>query len=179
MNEDENIIPVETAEVQEESAAETPQETESETQPETAASIAETPVSEVQTPAASETSPSETFENASTLPDSAVKELLDAIKKELSASNEDSNESEENVKETSAESSADSGDLPDGTDAEIALYEVPETDGEMVIDAYTIATDSNAEYRETVINRLDNILVCAIITACCAFLILFHTLKKE
>lgn len=175
MNEDENIVPVETAEVQEESAAETPQDTESETQPETLASVAETPVSEVQTPAASEASPSETFENTSALPDSAVKELLDAIKEELSASNENSNESEENVKETSA----DSGDLPDGTDAEIAFYEVPETDGEMVIDAYTVATDSNAEYRETVINRLDNILVCAIITACCAFLILFHTLKKE
>ena len=179
MNEDENIITVETAEVQEESAAETPQETESETQPETAASVAETPVSEVRTPAASETSPSENSQDVSALPDSAVKELLDAIKKELSASNEDSNESEENVKETSAEFSADSGDLPDETDAEIALYEEPETDGEMLIDAYTIATDSNAEYRETVINRLDNILVCAIITACCAFLILFHTLKKE
>lgn len=175
MNEDENIVPVETAEVQEESVAETPQETESETQPETAASVVETPVSEVQTPAASEASPSETFENASALPDSAVKELLDAIKEELSASNENSNESEENVKETSA----DSGDLPDGTGAEIAFYEVLETDGEMVIDAYTVATDSNAEYRETVINRLDNILVCAIIMACCAFLILFHTLKKE
>lgn len=175
MNEDENIVPVETAGVQEESVAETPQETESETQPETAASVVETPVSEVQTPAASETSPSETFENASALPDSAVKELLDAIKEELSASNENSNESEENVKETSA----DSGDLPDGTGAEIAFYEVLETDGEMVIDAYTVATDSNAEYRETVINRLDNILVCAIIMACCAFLILFHTLKKE
>ena len=175
MNEDENIVPVESAEIQEESVAETPQETESETQPETAASAVETPVSEVQTPAASEASPSETFENTSALPDSAVKELLDAIKEELSASNENSNESEENVKEISA----DSGDLPDGTDAEIALYEVPETDGEMVIDAYTVATDSNAEYRDTVINRLDNILVCAIITACCAFLILFHTLKKE
>lgn len=175
MNEDENIVPVETAGVQEESVAETPQETESETQPETAASVVETPVSEVQTPAASEASPSETFENASALPDSAVKELLDAIKEELSASNENSNESEENVKETSA----DSGDLPDGTGAEIAFYEVLETDGEMVIDAYTVATDSNAEYRETVINRLDNILVCAIIMACCAFLILFHTLKKE
>ena len=80
MNEDENIIPVETEEVQEELAAETPQETESETQPETAASVVETPVSEVQTPAASEASPSETFENASALPDSAVKELLDVIR---------------------------------------------------------------------------------------------------
>lgn len=179
MNEDENIIPVETAEVQEESAAETPQETESETQPETAASIAETPVSEVQTPAASETSLSENSQDVSALPDSAVKELLDAIKKELSTSDEDLEETKNMIEETSAETSADSGDLPDGTDAEIAFYEVPETDGEMVIDAYTIATDSNAEYRETVINRLDNILVCAIITACCAFLILFHTLKKE
>lgn len=179
MNEDENIIPVETAEVQEESAAETPQETENETQPETAASVAETPVSAVRTPAASETSPSENSQDVSALPDSAVKELLDAIKKELSTSDEDLEETKNMIEETSAETSADSGDLPDGTDAEIALYEVPETDGEMVIDAYTIATDSNAEYREMVINRLDNILVCAIITACCAFLILFHTLKKE
>jgi hypothetical protein len=179
VNEDENIVPVETAEVQEESVAETPQETESETQPETAASVVETPVSEVQTPAASEASPSETFENASALPDSAVKELLDAIKKELSASDEDLEETKNMTEETSSETSADFGDLPDGTDAEIALYEVPETDGGMVVDAYTIATDSNAEYRETVINRLDNILVCAIITACCAFLVLFHTLKKE
>lgn len=179
MNEDENIIPVETAEVQEELVAETSQETESETPPETAASVAETPVSEVQTPAASETSPSENSQDVSVLPDSAVKELLDAIKKELSTSDEDLEETKNMTGETFAESSADSGDLPDGTDAEIALYGVPETDGEMVIDAYTIATDSNAEYRETVINRLDNILVCAIITACCAFLILFHTLKKE
>lgn len=179
MNEDENIVPEETAEIQEELAAEAPQETEVEIQPETSESVSEIPVSEVQTPAASEAFPSETFENASVLPDSAVKELLDVIKKELSASDEDLEETKNMTEETSSETSADSGDLPDGTDAEIALYEVPETDGGMVVDAYTVATDSNAEYRETVINRLDNILVCAIITACCAFLILFHTLKKE
>lgn len=179
MNEDENIVPEETAEIQEELAAEAPQETEVEIQPETSESVSEIPVSEVQTPAASEAFPSETFENASVLPDSAVKELLDVIKKELSASDEDLEETKNMTEETSSETSADSGDLPDGTDAEISLYEVPETDGGMVVDAYTVATDSNAEYRETVINRLDNILVCAIITACCAFLILFHTLKKE
>ena len=179
MNEDENIVPVETAEIQEELAAEAPQETEVEIQPETSEGVSETPVSEVQTPAASETSPSESSQDASALTDSAIKELLDAIKKELSASEENVNEPEEDAEETSAETSADSGNLPDGTDAEIALYGVPETGEEMIVDAYTIATDSNAEYRETVINRLDNILVCAIITACCAFLILFHTLKKE
>lgn len=179
MNEDENIVPVETAEIQEESAAETLQETESETQSETAASVAETPVSEVQTPAASEISPSESSQDVSVLPDSAVKELLNAIKKELSTSDEDLEETRNMTEEIPTDASADPGDLPDGTDVEIPRYEVPETDGEMVIDAYTIATDSNAEYRETVINRLDNILVCAIITACCAFLILFHTLKKE
>lgn len=38
---------------------------------------------------------------------------------------------------------------------------------------------SISTYEETVLNRLDNILTCAIITACCAILILFHTLKKE
>lgn len=179
MNEDENIVPEEMSEIQEELAAEAPQETEVEVQPETSESVSEIPVSEVQTPAVSETSPSEDSQDASALPDSAVKELLDAIKKELSASEENVNESEEDAEETSAETSADSGDLPDGTAAEIALYEAPETGEEMIVDAYTIATDSNAEYRETVINRLDNILVCAIITACCAFLILFHTLKKE
>ena len=48
------------------------------------------------------------------------------------------------------------------------------------VETYTLASDSDATaYRETVVNRLDNILTCAIITACCAILILFHTLKKE
>lgn len=43
-----------------------------------------------------------------------------------------------------------------------------------------VASSSNMQgYEDVVVNRLNNILTCTIISACCAFLVLFHTLKKE
>ena len=96
---------------------------------------------------------------------SAVDEIIDAIKKEL---------------DSRAETEADSVDIETSgitdTDSEAAFDD--EEDEE--ISVYTIASASDLPpYEATIVNRLDNILTCAIITACCALLILFHTLKRE
>lgn len=114
---------------------------------------------------------------------SALDELIEAIKKELSSSEAASETENETVPESEASDDVDEEE----EEAEAYSDEVyliddihtenyqSDTDSEIYL-----ATASNASgYAETVINRMDNILTCAIITACCAVLILLHTLKKE
>ena len=98
--------------------------------------------------------------------------LLDFIKNELSADSDNDVAANE-----SAESSAKNAD----TETENEIEIMPSEESEELMETYecSVVTDSDAEYRNTIINRLDNLLVCGMITACCAFLILFHTLKKE
>ena len=121
-----------------------------------------------------ETSPasSETAESVSALPESSVRELLDFIKSELSADNDS-----DVAAYDSAEFSAENADTE--TENEIEIMPSEENEELMETYEYSVVTDSDAEYRNTIINRLDNLLVCGMITACCAFLILFHILKKE
>ena len=115
---------------------------------------------------------------------SAVDEIIDAIKKEL---------------DSRAETEADSVDIETSgitdTDSEAAenithtgktrvkvydSYDPFDDEEDEEISVYTIASASDLPpYEATIVNRLDNILTCAIITACCALLILFHTLKRE
>lgn len=128
---------------------------------------------------------------------SAVDEIIDAIKKELDSRTE--TEADSADIETSGRTDTDSEAAETGnneTDTEENSSEVTHTGKTRVkvydsydpfddeedeeISVYTIASASDLPpYEATIVNRLDNILTCAIITACCALLILFHTLKRE
>ena len=128
---------------------------------------------------------------------SAVDEIIDAIKKELDSRAE--TEADSVDIETSGITDTDSEAAETGnnkTDTEENSSEVTHTGKTRVkvydsydpfddeedeeISVYTIASASDLPpYEATIVNRLDNILTCAIITACCALLILFHTLKRE
>lgn len=128
---------------------------------------------------------------------SAVDEIIDAIKKELDSRAE--TEADSADIETSGIIDTDSEAAETGnneTDTEENSSEVTHTGKTCVkvydsydpfddeedeeISVYTIASASDLPpYEATIVNRLDNILTCAIITACCALLILFHTLKRE
>lgn len=128
---------------------------------------------------------------------SAVDEIIDAIKKELDSRAEIEADSVDI--ETSGITDTDSEAAETGnnkTDTEENSSEVTHTGKTRVkvydsydpfddeedeeISVYTIASASDLPpYEATIVNRLDNILTCAIITACCALLILFHTLKRE
>lgn len=128
---------------------------------------------------------------------SAVDEIIDAIKKELDSRAE--TEADSADIETSSIIDTDSEAAETGnneTDTEENSSEVTHTGKTRVkvydsydpfddeedeeISVYTIASASDLPpYEATIVNRLDNILTCAIITACCALLILFHTLKRE
>lgn len=125
---------------------------------------------------------------------SAVDEIIDAIKKELDSRAE--TEADSVDIETSGITDTDSEAAETGnnkTDTEenssevthtgktrIKVYDLLDDEEDEEIRAYTIASASDLPpYEATIVNRLDNILTCAIITACCALLILFHTLKRE
>lgn len=128
---------------------------------------------------------------------SAVEEIIDAIKKELDSRAE--TEADSADIETSGITDTDSEAAETGnneTDTKENSSEVTHTGKTRVkvydsydpfddeedeeISVYTIASASDLPpYEATIVNRLDNILTCAIITACCALLILFHTLKRE
>lgn len=128
---------------------------------------------------------------------SAVDEIIDAIKKELDSRAETEADSADT--ETSGITDTDSEATETGnneTDTEENSSEVTHTgkthvkvydsydpfddEEDKEISAYSIASASDLPpYEATIVNRLDNILTCAIITACCALLILFHTLKRE
>lgn len=127
---------------------------------------------------------------------SAVDEIIDAIKKELDSRAEttDSTDTEtsgtiDTDSEAAEIGSNDSNAEENNSESmhtgrtRIRTYDsddpfAEEEDEE--ISAYTIASASDLpSYETTIVNRLDNILTCAIITACCALLILFHTLKRE
>jgi hypothetical protein len=128
---------------------------------------------------------------------SAVDEIIDAIKKELDSRAETEADSADT--ETSGRTDTDSEAAETGnneTDTEENSSEVTHTgktrlkvydsydpfddEEDEEISVYTIASASDLPpYEATIVNRLDNILTCAIITACCALLILFHTLKRE
>lgn len=103
---------------------------------------------------------------------SAVDEIIDAIKKELDSRAEteaDSADTEENYSEVT---------YTGKTRAKV--YDLLDNEEDEEISVYTIASASDLPpYEATIVNRLDNILTCAIITTCCALLILFHTLKRE
>lgn len=108
---------------------------------------------------------------------SALTELIEAIKTELANS------------EAESEAAMETSEAVDETDEDGEAYEeevdlIDNIHGQSYdgsLEVYTLASDSNASgaYQEVVVNRLDNILTCSIITACCAILVLFHTLKKE
>ena len=128
---------------------------------------------------------------------SAVDEIIDAIKKELDSRAEteaDSADTENSGRTDTDSEAAETGN--NETDTEENSSEVTHTGKTRVkvydsydpfddeedeeISVYTIASASDLPpYEATIVNRLDNILTCAIITACCALLILFHTLKRE
>lgn len=169
MNENETMSP-ETEEVLQEveNDVEETIQAETETSPASESTVVEVPTIPAETSPVS----SETTESVSALPESSVRELLDFIKNELSADN-DSNVAAYD----SAEFSAENADAE--TENEIEIMPSEESEELMETYEYSVVTDSDAEYRNTIINRLDNLLVCGMITACCAFLILFHTLKKE
>lgn len=169
MNENETMSP-ETEEVSQEveNDVEETIQAETETSPISESAVVEVPTIPAETSPAS----SEAAESVPALPESSVRELLDFIKNELSADNDSDVAANE-----SAESSAENADTETENETEI----MPSEEGEGLMETYeySVVTDSDTEYRNTIINRLDNLLVCGMITACCAFLILFHTLKKE
>ena len=162
MNENATMSP-ETEEVSQEveNDVEETIQAEAETSPASESTVVEVP-----------TIPAETAESVPALPESSVRELLDFIKNELSADNES-----DVAAYDSAEYSAENAD----TETESGIEIMSSEESEELTETYecSVVTDSDAEYRNTIINRLDNLLVCGMITACCAFLILFHTLKKE
>lgn len=169
MNENETMSP-ETEEVLQEveNDVEETIQAETETSPASESTVVEVPTIPAETSPAS----SEAAESVPALPESSVRELLDFIKNELSADN-----NSDVAAYDSAEYSAENAD----TEIENEIEIIPSEESEELMETYeySVVTDSDAEYRNTVINRLDNLLVCGMITACCAFLILFHTLKKE
>ena len=125
------------------------------------------------------TEPEETVPEKTTPEESsfALTELIEAIKTELANS------------EAESEAAMETSEAVDETDEDGEAYEeevdlIDDIHGQSYdgsLEVYTLASDSNASgaYQEVVVNRLDNILTCSIITACCAILVLFHTLKKE
>lgn len=112
---------------------------------------------------------------------SALDELIEAIKKELASGEAESEAVTETVSESEASDDVDEDEEESFPDEEYLIDDIHpdayQTDAGSI--AY-LATDSNASgYQQTMVNRMDNILTCSIITACCAVLILLHTLKKE
>ena len=117
---------------------------------------------------------------------SAVDEIIDAIKKELDSRVEteadsadtDSEAAETGNKETDTEENY--SEVTHTGKTRVKVYDPLDNEEDEEISVYTIASASDLPpYEATIVNRLDNILTCAIITACCALLILFHTLKRE
>ena len=125
---------------------------------------------------------------------SAVDEIIDAIKKELDSRAEtevdsadietrgitdtDSEAAETGNKETDTEENYSEVTHTGKTRAKV--YDSLDDEEDEEISVYTIASASDLPpYEAPIVNRLDNILTCAIITACCALLILFHALKRE
>jgi len=115
-------------------------------------------------------------ENFSSEKGSALSELVEIIKKEISDTNTEEAESSDSVSV-----SEETGNALDTIQEDNESFDDFQDDEEEESEFYTsTGTEvSISTYEETVLNRLDNILTCAIITACCAILILFHTLKKE
>lgn len=115
-------------------------------------------------------------ENFSSEKGSALSELVEIIKKEISDTNTEEAESLDSVSV-----SEETGNALDTIQEDNESFDDFQDDEEEESEFYTsTGTEvSISTYEETVLNRLDNILTCAIITACCAILILFHTLKKE
>ncbi len=145
-----------------------------------------------------ESSDSFTFEKSDTSDSSdtasAVDEIIDAIKKELDSRAEteansadtetsgitdtDSEAAETGNKETDTEENYSEVTHTGKTRAKV--YDSLDDEEDEEVSVYMIASASDLPpYEATIVNRLDNILTCAIITACCALLILFHTLKRE
>lgn len=112
---------------------------------------------------------------------SALDELIEAIKKELTSGEANSETVTETVPESEASDDVDEDEEESFPDEEYLVDDIhPDTYQTDTGNVVYLATDSNASgYQGTVVNRLDNILTCSIITACCAVLILLHTLKKE
>lgn len=112
---------------------------------------------------------------------SAFDELIEAIKKELASGEANSETVTETAPESEASDDVDEDEEESFPDEEYLIDDIHpdayQTDTGNVV---YLATDSNASgYQQTMVNRMDNILTCSIITACCAVLILLHTLKKE
>lgn len=128
---------------------------------------------------------------------STVDEIIDAIKKELDSRAEteadsvdietsgitdtDSEAAETRNNETDTEENSSEVTHTGKTRVKVYdSYDPFDDEEDEEISVYTIASASDLPpYEATIVNRLDNILTCAIITACCALLILFHTLKRE
>ena len=112
---------------------------------------------------------------------SALDELIEAIKKELASGEANSETVTETVPESEASDDVGEDEEESFPDEEYLVDDIhPDTYQTDTGNVVYLATDSNASgFQGTVVNRLDNILTCSIITACCAVLILLHTLKKE
>ena len=125
---------------------------------------------------------------------SAVDEIIDAIKKELDSRAEteaDSADTETSGRTDTDSEAAETGNKETDTEENYSevtctgktrakVYDLLDNEEDEEISVYTIASASDLPpYEATIVNRLDNILTCAIITTCCALLILFHTLKRE
>lgn len=138
---------------------------------------------------ASETKVSESNEENVTIVDSeAEEEELNIV--ETTKTMEDSPIIETSVSDNLqiVESSKDIFELTDDISDEEFSNEEIDLINDLILYPYSdvtyadisVASSSNIQgYEDVVINRLNNILTCTIISACCAFLILFHTLKKE
>lgn len=115
-------------------------------------------------------------ENFSSVKGSALSELVEIIKKEISNTNTEEAERPDSVS-ASEETEKESDSIQENDESFDDFQDDEEEESEFYTSTGTEV--SIGTYEETVLNRLDNILTCAIITACCAILILFHTLKKE
>lgn len=112
---------------------------------------------------------------------SALDELIEVIKKELASSEAESETETETVPESETSDDVDDDEEEAFPDEEYLIDDIhPDTYQTDTGNVVYLATDSNASgFQQTMVNRMDNILTCSIITACCAVLILLHILKKE
>ena len=112
---------------------------------------------------------------------SSLDELIEVIKKELASGEAKSEAESETVPESETSNDVNEDEEETFPDEEYLIDNIhPDIYQTDTGNEVYLATDSNASgFQGIVVNRLDNILTCAIITACCAVLILLHTLKKE
>lgn len=138
---------------------------------------------------ASETLSSEvSLENVTTTDADIKKKELDIVETFETVENTAITETSVSDNLQIAESNKNTFELIDDMEDEEVSYDEIELINDLIPHSYAnvtyadvvVASSSNMQgYEDVVVNRLNNILTCTIISACCAFLVLFHTLKKE